>query len=62
LDPRIPRHARRLGGVLQDAPERRRMGVAARQAVYRKFRDDAIAINEIYDTLLHGAKEKFRHE
>ena len=51
------RIAQRLSVLLQDAPERQRLGAAARRTVYHKFKDDAVTINAIYDSLLNEVKE-----
>jgi glycosyltransferase involved in cell wall biosynthesis len=42
----------RIVALLNDAPQRERIGKAARQSVYEKFKDDAAVINGIYDEVL----------
>lgn len=44
--------AQRLVALWQDEPQRARLGQAARQAVYAKFKDDAAQVNAIYDEIL----------
>lgn len=44
--------AQRIIALLKDAPQRERIGKAARKAVYAKFKDDAAAVNNIYDEVL----------
>lgn len=44
--------AQRIVALLNDAPERERIGEAARRAVYAKFKDDAVVIDGIYDEIL----------
>lgn len=44
--------AQRILALLNDAPQRERIGKAARRAVYAKFQDDAAVINGIYDEIL----------
>jgi glycosyltransferase involved in cell wall biosynthesis len=49
--------AQRLSELLQNAPERQRLGAAARRAVYHKFKDDAVIIKAIYDSLLNEIRK-----
>ncbi len=49
--------AQRLSELLENAPGRQRLGTAARRAVYHKFKDDAVIINAIYDSLLNEVRE-----
>lgn len=44
--------AQRVVALLNDAPQRERIGQAARRAVYTKFKDDAAVIDAIYDEVL----------
>ncbi len=44
--------AQRLVALFKDEQQRERIGKAARQAVYAKFKDDAEVINKIYDEIL----------
>jgi len=44
--------AQRIVALFHDAPQRERIGKAARRAVYAKFKDDAAVINGIYDEVL----------
>lgn len=44
--------AQRILALLKDARQRERIGKAARRAVYAKFKDDAAAVNAIYDEVL----------